>query len=85
MKPLACKIWPFKICNNARYGNPNGAYFQYKNEKTYIYIYPNCPGTSYGKPSEQLTQITIPEFIEIRLGLREWQLFSTSKLRHTLY
>ena len=85
MKPLACKIWPFKICDNPRYGKPDEAYLKYKSEEFYVYAFPQCPGISYGKPSEQFVSRTLPEFIEIRLGLRRKQFYSTSRLKHTLY
>lgn len=85
MKPLACKIWPFKILDTSRYGYHNEAYFKYKNKDFYIYAYPQCHGISYGKPSEQFAYRTLPEFIEIRLGLRREQLYSTSKLKHSPY
>lgn len=85
MKPLACKIWPFRICDNSRYGYHDESYFKHKNGEFYVYAYPTCPGISYGKPTDEFMNRIIPEFIDIRLGLTRTQTYSTSRLRHQLY
>lgn len=85
MKPLACKLWPFRICDTAKYGMHDESLFKYKNENLYIYGYPQCPGFSYGKPTEQFMLKTLQEFIAIRLGLMREQFYSTSRLRHSIF
>ncbi len=77
-KPLACKIWPFKILVEPKYGYPNEAAYNYKNNIFYIYAIPNCPGFSWGRPSAEFRDKILPEFIDIRLGTVGRQHFSTS-------
>lgn len=79
-KPLACKLWPFKTLAEPKYGQPDKAVYDYMNNRFYIYAIPNCSGLSWGRPSEEFVRKTLPEFIEIRLGFRERQRFSTAPL-----
>ena len=81
-KPLACKLWPFRICKTPQYGSPNDAYFKYQDFQSYIYAYPQCRGVSLGKPSTLLIHKIIPEFINIRLGIQKKQFYSTSKISY---
>jgi Fe-S-cluster containining protein len=76
-KPLACKLWPFKIFNKPKYGNAKEALFEYLDQKFYIYIDPFCPGIRWGPPSIELVYKIIPEFIEIAMGIRQKQFYST--------
>jgi len=85
MKPLACKLWPFKVTDKPKYGNPNEALFDFRGRKVYVYIDPTCPEIRWGKPTIQMVHGIIPEFIEIALGLREKQYFSTSIELYDLY
>lgn len=79
MKPRACKLWPFKVGNQPRYGRPSQASYEYMDREFFIYVDPRCGGLRFGRnPSNQLVSKTIPEVIEIALGLREKQLYSTS-------
>jgi len=80
MKPTACKLWPFKISNRPRYGRSKEAAFNYKGKQLFVYIDPICPEIRWGKPSQQIMYQVIPEFIEIALGLREKQVYSTSSI-----
>ncbi|MBS7639362.1 MAG: YkgJ family cysteine cluster protein [Candidatus Bathyarchaeia archaeon] len=80
-KPLACKLWPFKILNKPKYGDAKEALFEYYGQKFYVYIDPFCPGIRWGPPSAELVYKVIPEFIEIALGIREKQIYSTMPLR----
>jgi Fe-S-cluster containining protein len=79
MKPLACKLWPFKILKYPKYEQAELARFSYKNDVFYVYVDPVCKGLSLGKPSEELITKTIPEFIEILLGIKQTQFYSTSR------
>ena len=85
IKPLACKSWPFRICDTSRYGYHDESYFKNPNGEFFVYVYPHCPGVLYGKPTEELMNKVIPEFIAIRLGQARTQIYTTSKLRHQLY
>ncbi|MEM3366616.1 MAG: YkgJ family cysteine cluster protein [Candidatus Methanomethyliaceae archaeon] len=78
LKPLACKMWPFAVFETPRYECRNEASFDFKDEIFYVYINPYCRGLIYGPPSFRLVNSVIPEFIELRLGLRKHQLRSTS-------
>jgi len=80
IKPIACKLWPFRICDTPRYGRRDEAYFNYKTQEFYVYVYPQCPGIVLGKPSRWFTYRTLPEFLNIRLGLQREQFYSTSNL-----
>jgi len=85
MKPLACKLWPFKISDTPRYGEAREAAFDYQGRRLYVYIDPFCPEILYGKPSATMMHRVIPEFIEIALGLREKQFYSTATPLYDLY
>jgi len=80
MKPNACKLWPFKILGEPRYGRPQEASFTMREKTFFIYVDPQCMGIRWGAPTQEFTQKTLPEFVEIGLGLRERQKFSTSKM-----
>jgi len=77
MKPLACKLWPFKILDKPRYGRPSEAIFDYNGRRFYVYVDPFCPEILYGRPSPTMLYKIIPEFIEIALGAREKQFYTT--------
>jgi hypothetical protein len=85
MKPLACKLWPFKISDTPRYGEAREAAFDYQGRRLYVYVDPFCPEILYGKPSAAMMHRVIPEFIEIALGLREKQFYSTATPLYDLY
>jgi len=80
MKPLACKIWPFKVLNHPKFGNPNLAFYKYRNRIFYIYVDPACTGLSWGKPTTDFKFKTLPEFIDVAMRLRRKQFYSTSKI-----
>ena len=84
-KPLACKLWPFKILTKPKYGDAKEALFKYNGQKFYIYIDSFCPGIRWGIPSAELIYKMIPEFIEIALGIRQKQLYSTMPITPKLY
>jgi len=81
MKPKACKIWPFKIFSSPKFGIPREAVYRYRNNNVYIYVDPACTGLRFGKPTQEFTYRTLPEFIEVAVGLRENQFHSTSKIQ----
>ena len=80
MKPIACKLWPFKILSRPKYGRANEAIFNYAGRRFYVYVDPFCPRIRWGKPSPELVYKVIPEFIEIALGRRVKQFYSTSRI-----
>ena len=87
MKPLACKIWPFKVFDKSKFGNQKKALFHYREQNFYVYVDSACTGLTIGNPDSELKFRTLPEFIDVAIGLRERQFFSTSKVnsRQDLY
>lgn len=79
MKPLACKLWPFKVLKKPKYGNPSEALFIYRGRPLYVYIDPFCPNLKWGRPTPELTYKVIPEVIELSMNIREKQVYSTSR------
>jgi len=80
MKPRACKLWPFKIHDKPKFGSPNEASYTYGEKKFFVYVDPSCIGIQWGTPAQEFTYKTVPELIEIALGLREKQCYSTADL-----
>lgn len=85
MKPLACKLWPFKILNKPKYGLQDQAkYTYYSNKKLYVYVDSACSGLHLGTPTQELKYSIIPEFIEIATGQHRRQIKSTAFLKPTI-
>jgi Fe-S-cluster containining protein len=84
-KPLACKLWPFKILDRPKYGYVKESIFDYKGRRFYVYIDPSCPEITWGKPSTTIAYRVIPEFIDIALGLKGKQYYSTALPLYDLY
>jgi len=83
-KPMACKLWPFKVVDKPAYGKPKFASFNYNGRHFFVYIDPVCPEIRWGNPTPEVIYRVIPEFIEIALGLREKQVYSTSSMLYNL-
>jgi len=77
MKPEACKIWPFKVATEPKYGEANQAAYDYRGTRLYVYGDTMCSGLRYGQPTWEFQNVTVREFTEIALGLREAQHRST--------
>ena len=77
-KPQACKLWPFKVSDKPKYGNPNNAVYQYNGQKFYVYADSACDGLTLGVPTQDFAYSVVPEFIEIALGLRRRQFKTTA-------
>ena len=80
-KPLACRLWPFKILHKPKYGFPNQAAYYYGNQKLFVYADSACNGLTFGTPTKEFTRYVIPEFIEMVYGKRQRQFKSTGFLR----
>lgn len=80
IKPLACKIWPFLVSDTPSHGFKEEAEYEYRGRKYYVYVNPFCKGIAYGRPTRILAEKVIAEFVELSLGIREKQDFSTSML-----
>lgn len=82
IKPLACKLWPFFISERPQDFKEEAEY-EFKGYTFYVYVNPFCRGLVYGKPTTMFAKKVVPEFIELSLGLRREQTFSTSLLLET--
>ncbi len=80
MKPNACKIWPFKVLSEPRYGDPNLAALDFAGKKLYIYADSSCTGLRYGSPCWEFSTLTVKEFAGIALGICGRQNSSTGKV-----
>jgi len=80
MKPTACKLWPFKVLSEPKYGQARQAAFNYGGKKLFIYADAMCPGLRYGRPTWEFSYLTLREFAELALGTRQTQSKTTSNL-----
>jgi len=78
MKPGACKLWPFKVLSEPKYGQANQALFNYDGRRLFIYADAMCSGLRYGSPTWEFTFATLKEFVELALGTRQTQCKTTS-------
>jgi Fe-S-cluster containining protein len=76
-KPQACKIWPFKILSEPKYGEANKAAYNYGGVRLYVYGDTMCSGLREGEPTWEFRNIKIKEFTELALGLRDMQCRTT--------
>ena len=79
MKPLACKLFPFRIHSNPVYKRGDASAYTYGDRTFQIYLDPNCDGIVVGKPGERFLKQVLPEIIQIGIGARYKQRFTTSK------
>jgi Fe-S-cluster containining protein len=77
MKPEACKLWPFKILAEPKFGEPSQAAFDYRGNRLYVYADNMCSGLRYGTPTWDFAHTTVKEFAELALGLRQVQYKTT--------
>jgi Fe-S-cluster containining protein len=80
-KPRACKLWPFKILSEPRFGYPNEAMYDYSDNTVFAYADSSCQGLRLGIPTMEFARHTLREFVEIAVGVRNNQLRTTSTNR----
>jgi Fe-S-cluster containining protein len=68
-KPQACKLWPFKVLREPKYGDEKQAAYEYRGVKLYVYVDAMCNGLRYGAPTWEFRNTTVREFVELALGL----------------
>jgi Fe-S-cluster containining protein len=73
IKPEACKIWPFKVLTEPKYGEENLAAYDYRGLRFYVYGDDMCSGLRYGTPTWDFQHTTVKEFAELALGVRDAQ------------
>ncbi len=78
LKPMACRMWPFIVCERPDHGYREESSFDFRGETFYVYANPCCRCLVYGRPSLRLINFVLPEFIEMKLGMRTDQVRSTS-------
>lgn len=79
-KPLSCKLWPFAVFTTPRYGRSQDSAYRYLDFEYHLYVHPFCRGLTYGPPTIRLSEKVIPEVIELWLGKRIAQSYTTSPL-----
>lgn len=80
MKPDACRIWPFKVLAEPKYGEAKQAEYKYGERTFYVYVDSICSGVSYGVPTWDFQNGTVKEFTELALGVRDVQHNSTRRV-----
>jgi Fe-S-cluster containining protein len=80
MKPGACKLWPFKVLSEPKYGQANQALLNYRGMRLFVYADSMCSGLRYGSPTWEFNFSTLREFVELALGARQVQCNTTSDL-----
>lgn len=79
VKPLACKLFPFRVQSQPVYKRGDRSDYRVHNRTFYVYLDPNCPGIISGKPSERFLTKTLPEVVGIGMGMVWKQRYTTSK------
>ena len=79
MKPLACKLFPFRIQSKPVYKRGDTSAYRVKGNTFYVYMDPECDGVNIGRPTPRFRDQVLPEIIQIGLGQRVKQKFTTSK------
>jgi Fe-S-cluster containining protein len=82
MKPEACKLWPFKVLSEPKYGQAKQATYDYGGLRLYIYADTMCCGLRYGAPTWDFCCNKIREFAELSLGITEVQCKTTRAISH---
>ena len=81
-KPQACKIWPFKVLAEPKYGEPSKAVYNYGGVRLYVYGDTMCSGLRLGEPTWEFRSTKVKEFTELSLGLRQIQYKSTRSIAY---
>ena len=79
LKPNACKIWPFKVLAEPKYGQPKEAAFNFAGKTLFLYADGNCSGLRYGNPTWEFSTMTLREFAGIAVGVYKQQRSSTRR------
>jgi len=77
MKPLACMLYPFRVSKEPKHPRGDDAYYKFRGVGLYVYLDPHCPGIKLGTPDQDFLTKTLPEIVEISLGLKNRQYYST--------
>jgi len=80
MKPEACKIWPFRVLSDPKYGQSSQAAYDYGGLRLYVYADTTCGGLRYGTPTWDFRFTKLREFTELALGVRQVQYKTTRSI-----
>jgi hypothetical protein len=73
-------MWPFIVTDYPRYGREDQARYKGSDWTGYVYIDPRCPRLRFGKPTQTFASEIVKEFVQIALGKRHDQNYSTGRL-----
>ncbi len=79
MKPIACKLWPFKVYFKPKYGRDEEAVFTVEEGRFFVYVDLGCKGVKLGTPTPGLVE-TISEVVRIALNPRRTHQVRTTSL-----
>ncbi len=79
MKPMACKLFPFRLHSKPLYRKGDGSDYVFRGRRFHIYLDPDCDGVIAGRPTERFAKQLLPEIVQIGMGVRYKQRYSTSK------
>jgi len=80
LKPLACKVWPFKVVEVKNIGEAGEADLFIHGGRAYrVYVHSSCNGIGHGS-REELVE-AIKEVIEIKRNPHRPQLYSTARVK----
>ena len=78
VKPMSCRLFPFKICFKPLYGREGESFFPYAGKRVHIYVDVDCRGIEWGKPKAELVRKVLPEFVGLRMKEASRQFYSTA-------
>lgn len=76
-KPYVCKMWPFIVCRKPLHGRQQAAGWDGPDGRIFVYVDPRCPRITFGEPTHHLMNRVLPESVEMALGKRKDQLYTT--------
>lgn len=79
MKPLACKLFPFRIMSKPLYKRGDTSEYNFYGRNFYVYMDPECDGIVIGRPNKRFLYDILPEVIQIGVGVNFKQKYTTSK------
>jgi len=79
IKPLACKLFPFRVHSQPVYKRGDRSEYRHRGKTFHVYLDPNCPGIEVGRPGKRFLYQILPEIVEIGMGMRWKQKYTTSK------
>lgn len=79
VKPLACKLFPFRIHSKPAYKRGDMSAYHHLGRTFHVYLDLDCLGIVVGKPSERFRKHVMPEVIQLGMGQMYKQKYTTSK------